>query len=247
MRKNNPFIQNLRNTYEESIKQIDENIYELIKSDSNMAAIIKFGGLLTNVRSVYETSKYFYTLIYMSRSVLEHFGSSKARIKYIPLISFFNEDIAIDSTVHDRYINLINENYDKFLNKDNEFQLDDYREFFVIKLLNEAGYNKNHWYFKLSYINELEFMLDFLLSFIEEDFNPIIEDSEDNNNKDRSIPKDVKISVWRRDLGKCVECGSNEKLEYDHIIPVSKGGSNTERNVQLLCEKCNRGKSDSIQ
>ena len=64
---------------------------------------------------------------------------------------------------------------------------------------------------------------------------------------DRQIPKAVKISVWRRDYGKCVECNSNEKIEYDHIIPVSKGGSNTERNIQLLCEKCNRKKAAKIQ
>ncbi len=63
---------------------------------------------------------------------------------------------------------------------------------------------------------------------------------------DRSISDDVRLKVWRRDEGKCVKCGSLEKLEYDHIIPVSKGGSNTERNVRLLCEKCNRTKSDGI-
>ena len=40
--------------------------------------------------------------------------------------------------------------------------------------------------------------------------------------------------VWRRDQGRCVKCGSNEKLEFDHIIPLSRGGSNTFRNVQLL-------------
>jgi hypothetical protein len=45
---------------------------------------------------------------------------------------------------------------------------------------------------------------------------------------------------------RCVECGFKENLEYDHIIPVSKGGSNTERNVQLLCERCNRTKRDKI-
>jgi len=61
-----------------------------------------------------------------------------------------------------------------------------------------------------------------------------------------SIPEEVRIYVWKRDEGKCVKCGSREKLEYDHIIPVSKGGSNTARNVQLLCEPCNRSKSDSI-
>lgn len=60
------------------------------------------------------------------------------------------------------------------------------------------------------------------------------------------IPTNVKQYVWRRDGGRCVECGSNERLEYDHIIPVSKGGSNTERNVQLLCEHCNRMKHAKI-
>lgn len=62
----------------------------------------------------------------------------------------------------------------------------------------------------------------------------------------RHIPQKVKDAVWRRDDGKCVQCGSKEKLEFDHIIPHSKGGHHTARNVQLLCEKCNRAKSDKI-
>jgi len=60
------------------------------------------------------------------------------------------------------------------------------------------------------------------------------------------IPEDVRFAVWRRDEGKCVKCGSKENLEFDHIIPVSKGGSNTERNIQLLCERCNREKYNKI-
>lgn len=63
---------------------------------------------------------------------------------------------------------------------------------------------------------------------------------------DRRISPHTKNTVWRRDEGRCVECGSKERLEFDHIIPVSKGGSNTARNIQLLCEKCNRQKSDRI-
>ena len=61
------------------------------------------------------------------------------------------------------------------------------------------------------------------------------------------IPEAVRIAVWRRDGGKCVKCGSRKNLEYDHIIPLSKGGSNTVRNIELLCEKCNRKKRDNIE
>jgi hypothetical protein len=61
------------------------------------------------------------------------------------------------------------------------------------------------------------------------------------------IPEKVRIAVWRRDQGRCVRCGSRENLEYDHIVPISKGGSNTERNIELLCQNCNRTKSDQIK
>lgn len=62
-----------------------------------------------------------------------------------------------------------------------------------------------------------------------------------------AIPSEVRREVWRRDGGKCVKCGSRKNLEYDHIVPLSKGGSNTARNIELLCEACNRAKSNSIQ
>ena len=66
---------------------------------------------------------------------------------------------------------------------------------------------------------------------------------EKSRRSDRVITKDVQTEVWRRDQGRCVECGSNENIEYDHIIPWSKGGGNTTRNIQLLCQECNRSKS----
>ena len=61
-----------------------------------------------------------------------------------------------------------------------------------------------------------------------------------------NISSNVKREVWRRDMGRCSKCGSREKLEYDHIIPVSKGGSNTSRNIELLCQSCNRKKAAQI-
>jgi hypothetical protein len=65
---------------------------------------------------------------------------------------------------------------------------------------------------------------------------------------DRMIPSDVKLEVWKRDKGKCVKCGSNKNLHFDHIIPFSKGGSSlTTENIQILCAKHNISKSDKIE
>lgn len=77
--------------------------------------------------------------------------------------------------------------------------------------------------------------------------NGLIIDEVDEETKNREpIPQEIQDRVWNRDGGICVKCGSREKLEFDHIIPFSKGGSNTYRNLQLLCEKCNRQKSNKI-
>ena len=65
--------------------------------------------------------------------------------------------------------------------------------------------------------------------------------------KREAIPESVRMFVWQRDEGKCVKCGGKERLEFDHVIPVADGGSSTERNVQLLCEACNRAKGRSLR
>ena len=56
-----------------------------------------------------------------------------------------------------------------------------------------------------------------------------------------AIPRAVHREVWQRDGGQCVECGTREKLCYDQLVPFSRGGSNTVRNVQILCECCMPG------
>jgi len=61
-----------------------------------------------------------------------------------------------------------------------------------------------------------------------------------------AIPRAVQREVWQRDAGRCVECGSKEFLCFDHIVPFSRGGSNSVRNLQLLCERCNLSKGNRI-
>jgi hypothetical protein len=62
----------------------------------------------------------------------------------------------------------------------------------------------------------------------------------------RHIPREVRQRVWQRYGGRCAECGAAHYLEFDHVIPVAKGGSNSDSNVQLLCRGCNLKKSDLI-
>lgn len=67
-----------------------------------------------------------------------------------------------------------------------------------------------------------------------------------NKLQNRHISQQVKDSVWNRDKGKCRECGSEELLGLDYIIPFGKGGAHTYRNIQLLCESCSRARFDEI-
>ena len=63
----------------------------------------------------------------------------------------------------------------------------------------------------------------------------------------RMIPTSVKLTVWKRDNGRCVQCGSTDNLHFDHILPYSKGGTSLKtENIQLLCARHNLSKSDKI-
>ncbi len=69
---------------------------------------------------------------------------------------------------------------------------------------------------------------------------------QEMNKRREPIPDSVRHVVWVRDCGACVTCGATDDLQFDHIIPFSKGGSNAVENIQILCGHCNRAKSNNI-
>lgn len=60
------------------------------------------------------------------------------------------------------------------------------------------------------------------------------------------VPRAVRLAVFQRDGGCCVECGSNFDIQYDHIIPLAMGGATTVENLQILCADCNRRKGATL-
>jgi 5-methylcytosine-specific restriction endonuclease McrA len=58
----------------------------------------------------------------------------------------------------------------------------------------------------------------------------------------KPIPADMRRAVFARDGGRCVECESEEDLQFDHVIPHSMGGADSVENLQLLCAPCNLAK-----
>ncbi len=67
--------------------------------------------------------------------------------------------------------------------------------------------------------------------------------------KRESIGLSKRYEVMKRDGFQCVLCGNSGKdarLEIDHKIPVSRGGSERMDNLQTLCFECNRGKRDKV-
>jgi hypothetical protein len=65
----------------------------------------------------------------------------------------------------------------------------------------------------------------------------------------RYLPFKTKIRVVRRDNYTCQHCSKHlldNEVEFDHIIPLAKGGSSEEHNIRLTCFDCNRDKSDKV-
>jgi hypothetical protein len=61
------------------------------------------------------------------------------------------------------------------------------------------------------------------------------------------VPDDVRYKVLAAARGRCALCGATSaerRIEVDHIIPRSRGGSNDISNLKALCDLCNRGKSN---
>lgn len=82
--------------------------------------------------------------------------------------------------------------------------------------------------------------------FVSEEFT----ETSEPRRRGRYIPFTTKMRVVRRDNYTCQVCGKHlldNEVEFDHIIPLSRGGISEEHNIRLTCFNCNRDKNDLVE
>jgi 5-methylcytosine-specific restriction endonuclease McrA len=69
----------------------------------------------------------------------------------------------------------------------------------------------------------------------------------------RHVPAEVRRAVWKRDARRCTfmtpsghRCDAQRFLEFDHIVPVARGGPSTEGNVRLRCRAHNQEAAHNV-
>ena len=88
----------------------------------------------------------------------------------------------------------------------------------------------------------------FKLKILQGEIDSGVSKAGDQLSPGRLIPPAIKLEVFKRDAGECVICGEEDELHFDHIIPVTKGGTSSKaENIQLLCARHNIQKSNKIE
>lgn len=75
-------------------------------------------------------------------------------------------------------------------------------------------------------------------------------ETKNRRSHSRYITNEVMLKVVRRDGQVCQICNMpvpDNEVEFDHIIPFSRGGSTTADNLRLVHASCNNEKSDALE
>jgi 5-methylcytosine-specific restriction endonuclease McrA len=69
----------------------------------------------------------------------------------------------------------------------------------------------------------------------------------------RYVPAEIRRTVCQRDGGRCTfvgnnghRCESRERLEFDHVIPVARGGRTTAENLRQRCRAHNQFEAERV-
>lgn len=116
-------------------------------------------------------------------------------------------------------------------------------------------------HFELLALHSLQTLHEWAAAMVEEESTALLPGLDEGSDeveqitrraKRRPISTRLRYEIFLRDGHRCVDCGASAqddplvRLEIDHRVPVSKGGTNNPENLQTLCWACNNGKSDQL-
>lgn len=90
------------------------------------------------------------------------------------------------------------------------------------------------------------YVFDFEVRWIDSDFEDKYGPAPKSKVR-KSLPRQIRETVFIRDGRICKYCGCFDNLTIDHIHPVTHGGTDDLDNLQVLCRSCNSKKGKNIQ
>jgi 5-methylcytosine-specific restriction endonuclease McrA len=78
----------------------------------------------------------------------------------------------------------------------------------------------------------------------------VLTETKDLRSHTRVISREVMLKVVRRDGQICQRCNEpvrDDEVEFDHVVPLSRGGRSTAENLRFVHRDCNRRKHDSLR
>ncbi|KKM84923.1 hypothetical protein LCGC14_1294270 [marine sediment metagenome] len=133
-----------------------------------------------------------------------------------------------------------------FLEKDRKFIIEKFQECFTYQKSQLLSLKYNALNNQVEHLSSLNFLEETLVQNI---YDYLLKNPSVLNTKSRSISRQKKIAIKRRDKYVCQICEEKfieAELEVDHIFPHSFGGSNQITNLMTLCRICNADKSNRL-
>jgi 5-methylcytosine-specific restriction endonuclease McrA len=117
---------------------------------------------------------------------------------------------------------------------------DKWKEYFRNWWLNHKDWDRNRRDSNPEYVKQRHH------NYYENNKDKFYEKVNNRKAKIKEVGGTITNKEWKELCNKygnrCLRCGRKVKLTIDHIIPLSKGGSNTIDNIQPLCGHCNPSK-----
>ena len=94
-----------------------------------------------------------------------------------------------------------------------------------------------------------EFVLN-RINFLKSHNYSITYNNYNKSDQRKALTKELRQKIIQRDRYTCQQCGKympdEVGLQIDHIIPISQGGKSIEKNLRVLCSKCNGKKGSKL-